>query len=61
MDTACCGTHSMQRTKASMVYRKTRNVRAVQLLLGHTKLENAVRYFGNEVEDALEVSEQAEI
>ena len=47
------GTHSMRRTKASQIYKKTGNIRAVQLLLGHTKLESTVRYLGIEVDDAL--------
>jgi len=51
----------MRRTKASLVYRKTKNLRAVQLLLGHTKLENTVRYLGIEVDDALEMAEQTEV
>lgn len=55
------GTHTMRRTKASLIYRRTKNLRAVQLLLGHTKLESTVRYLGIEVEDALEMSEQTEI
>ena len=55
------GTHSMRRTKAAQVYRKTGNLRAVQLLLGHTKLESTVRYLGIEIEDALELSEQIEL
>lgn len=55
------GTHSMRRTKATLIYRKTRNLRAVQLLLGHAKLESTVRYLGIEVDDALEISEQTEI
>jgi integrase len=55
------GTHSMRRTKAALIYRKTRNLRAVQLLLGHAKLESTVRYLGIEVDDALEISEQTEI
>jgi hypothetical protein len=50
----------MRRTKASLIYRRTRNLRAVQLLLGHTKLESTVRYLGIEVEDALEMAEQTE-
>lgn len=61
MDPAVYGTHSMRRTKASLIYRRTKNIRAVQLLLGHTKLESTVRYLGIEVEDALEMSEQTEI
>jgi integrase len=55
------GTHSMRRTKATLIYRKTKNLRAVQLLLGHSKLESTVRYLGIEVDDALEISEQTEI
>ena len=55
------GTHSMRRTKATLVYKRTKNLRAVQLLLGHTKLESTVRYLGIEVDDALELSEQTEI
>ena len=61
LDPAAYGTHSMRRTKATLVYRRTKNLRAVQLLLGHTKLESTVRYLGIEVEDALEISEQTEI
>lgn len=55
------GTHSLRRTKATLIYRKTKNLRAVQLLLGHTKLESTVRYLGIEVDDALEIAEQTEI
>jgi integrase len=55
------GTHSLRRTKASLIYRRTKNLRAVQLLLGHTKLESTVRYLGIEVDDALEVAEQTEV
>ncbi len=55
------GTHSMRRTKATLIYRKTKNLRAVQILLGHTKLESTVRYLGVEVDDALEISEQIEV
>jgi site-specific recombinase XerC len=51
----------MRRTKASMIYRRTKNLRAVQLLLGHSKLENTVRYLGIEVDDPLEMAEQTEI
>jgi integrase len=58
---AAYGTHTMRRTKATLVYRRTKNLRAVQLLLGHTKLESTVRYLGIEVDDALEISEQTEI
>lgn len=60
LDSAEYGTHSMRRTKASLVYRRTKNLHAVQLLLGHTKLESTVRYLGIEVEDALEMAEQTE-
>jgi integrase len=55
------GTHSLRRTKASLIYRRTKNLRAVQLLLGHTKMESTVRYLGIEVDDALEIFEQLEI
>ena len=55
------GTHSMRRTKAAQIYKKTGNLRAVQLLLGHTKLESTVRYLGVEVDDALSISEQVEL
>lgn len=58
LDSSCYGTHSMQLTKAALIYRRTKNLRAVQLLLGHTKLESTVHYFGIEVDDALEISEQ---
>jgi integrase len=61
LDTTCYGTHTMRRTKASLIYRRTKNIRAVQLLLGHTKLESTVRYLGIEVDDALEMAEQTEI
>jgi integrase len=60
LDPAEYGTHSMRRTKASLIYRRTKNLRAVQLLLGHTKLESTVRYLGIEVDDALEMAEQTE-
>lgn len=55
------GTHSFRRTKASLIYRQTKNLRAVQLLLGHTKLESTVRYLGVEVDDALEMAEHMEV
>jgi integrase len=55
------GTHSMRRTKATLIYRKTKNLRAVQLLLGHSDIASTVRYLGIEVDDALEISEQLEI
>ena len=57
LDPAAYGTHSMRRTKVSLLYKKTGNLRACQLLLGHTKLESTVRYLGVEVDDALDLSE----
>jgi len=60
LDPATYGTHTMRRTKATLIYRRTKNLRAVQLLLGHTKLESTVRYLGIEVDDALEMAEQTE-
>jgi integrase len=60
-DSTAYGTHSMRRTKAAQIYRKTGNLRAVQLLLGHTKIESTVRYLGIEVDDALSLSEQVEL
>ncbi len=51
----------MWRTKASLIYRRTKNLRAVQLLLGHTKLESTLRYLGVEVDDAFEIGEQTEV
>ena len=60
LDRACYGTHTMRRTKPTLIYRRTKNLRAVQLLLGHTKLESTVRYLGIEVDDALEMAEQTE-
>lgn len=53
--------HTMRRTKASLIYRRTKNIRAVQILLGHTKLESTVRYLGIEIDDALEMAEQTEV
>jgi len=61
LESAFYGTHSMRRTKAAQIYRKTGNLRAVQLLLGHTKLESTVRYLGIEVDDALNIAEQLEL
>ena len=55
------GTHSLRRTKVAEIYRKTGNLRAVQLLLGHTKMDSTVRYLGVELEDALSISEGIEI
>lgn len=61
LEVSAYGTHSMRRTKATLIYRRTKNLRAVQLLLGHTKLESTVRYLGMEVDDALEIAEQTEV
>jgi integrase len=61
LDPSAYGTHTMRRTKATLIYRKTKNLRAVQILLGHSKLESTVRYLGIEVDDALEIAEQMEI
>jgi integrase len=61
LDPAAYGTHSMRRTKVSLLYKKTGNLRACQLLLGHAKLESTVRYLGVEVDDALELSEALEL
>jgi site-specific recombinase XerC len=55
------GTHRLRRTKVALVYKKTGNLRACQLLLGHGKLESTVRYLGIEVEDALALSEQVDL
>src|SRR5450830_1736562 len=60
LDPSAYGTHSMRRTKASLIYRRTKNLRAVQLLLGHAKVESTVRYLGIEVDDALEMAEDTE-
>jgi len=60
LDSTAYGTHTLRRTKASLIYRRTKNIRAVQLLLGHAKLESTVRYLGIEVDDALEMAEQTE-
>lgn len=61
LDPDLYGTHSMRRTKATIIYRKTKNIRAIQILLGHSKIESTVRYLGVEVDDALELSEHMEI
>jgi site-specific recombinase XerD len=53
--------HSLRQTKASIIYKQTKNLRAIQTLLGHTKLESTVRYLGVEVDDTLELSEQIDI
>ena len=61
LDPSAYGTHTMRRTKATVIYRQTKNLRAVQLLLGHSNLESTVRYLGIELEDALEIAEQTEV
>ena len=61
LDPAAYGTHSMRRTKATLIYRRTKNLRAVQLLLGHSSLDSTVRYLGIEIDDALEMSEQIDV
>ncbi len=61
LDPALYGTHSLRRTKASIIYRKTKNLRAVQILLGHTNLESTVRYLGIDEDDALTLAEQIEV
>lgn len=61
LDPTVYATHSMRRTKASLIYKRTKNLRAVQLLLGHTKLESTVKYLGVEVDDAIEIAEKTEI
>jgi integrase len=61
LDPCFYGTHSLRRTKATLIYKKTGNLRAVQLLLGHTKIESTVRYLGIEVDDALIVAEQIDV
>jgi len=61
LDPATYGTHSLRRTKATLIYRRTKNLRAVQLLLGHSNLDSTVRYLGIEIDDALEISEQTDI
>lgn len=61
LDSTASGTHRLRRTKVAMVYKRTGNLRACQLLLGHTKLESTVRYLGIAADDALALSEQTEI
>jgi site-specific recombinase XerC len=61
LEPSAYGTHSMRRTKVAQIYKKTGNLRAVQLLLGHTKMGSTVRYLGVELEDALAISEAVEI
>jgi integrase len=61
LDPRIYGTHSLRRTKAALIYRRTGNLRAVQLLLGYTKIESTVRYLGIEVDDALAIAEQVDV
>jgi integrase len=61
LDPRLFGTHSLRRTKATLIYRRTGNLRAVQLLLGHTKIESTVRYLGIEVDDAIAIAEQVDV
>lgn len=61
LDPHLFGTHSLRRTKATLIYRRTGNLRAVQLLLGHKKIESTVRYLGIEVDDALAIAEQVDV
>jgi len=61
LDPHLFGTHSLRRTKAALIYRRTGNLRAVQLLLGHTRIESTVRYLGIEVDDALTIAEQVDV
>jgi integrase len=55
------GTHSLRRTKAVLIYRRTGNLRAIKHLLGHSKIENTVRYLGIEIDDAIEIAEKIDI
>ena len=61
LDPNLYGTHSLRRTKTTLIYKRTGNLRAVQLLLGHTKIESTVRYLGIEVDDALAMAEQVDV
>ena len=61
LEPSAYSTHSLRRTKVTQIYKKTGNLRAVQLLLGHTKMDNTVRYLGVELEGALAISEGVEI
>ncbi len=61
LDPHLFGTHSLRRTKVTLIYRRTGNLRAVQLLLGYTKIESTVRYLGIEVDDALSIAEQVDL
>ncbi|MGC1762393.1 MAG: tyrosine-type recombinase/integrase, partial [Pseudolabrys sp.] len=61
LDPHLYGTHLLRRTKATLIYRRIGNLRAVQLLLGHTKIESTVRYLGIDVDDALAIAEQVDV
>ena len=61
LDSILYGTHSLRRTNATLIYKRTGNLRMVQLLLGHTKIESTVRYLGIEVDDAYEIAEQVDV
>ena len=61
LDPHLYGTHSLRRTKATLIYRRTGNLRAVLLLLGHSKIESTVRYLGVEVDDAIAIAEQVDV
>lgn len=61
LDPTLYGTHSLRRTKATLIYRRTKNLRAVQSLLGHTNLDSTIRYLGIEIDDALEIFEQTDV
>ena len=61
LDSVTYGNHTLRRTKATLIYRRTKNLRAVQLLLGHSKLDSTLRYLGIEIDDALEISEQIDV
>jgi integrase len=61
LESALFGTHSLRRTKATLIYRRTGSLRAIQLLLGHAKIESTVRYLGVEVDDALTIAEQVDV
>ncbi len=61
LDPKLFGTHSLRRTKATLIYRRTGNLRAVQLLLGHTRIESTVRYLGIEVDDAIAIAEEVDV
>jgi integrase len=61
LDPTVYGTHSLRRTNATLIYQRTKNLRAVQLLLGHSKLESTVRYLGIEMEDALDIAEKTDV